>query len=236
MTVLLGTAWPISESVVQRLGWVLVHSLWQFGLVALLAGAFVRALRRRSAATRYGVLVVAMAVSLTAPVATWMLQPDNAPDRSAGRVESIPALVLDGAISRVTDTSPLASNSSIPSDPETAVPTPAQPTLNAALETPRASMPPAHANIHPTPTWPERATTALRPWLAWMVAGWGLGVVVCSLRPLLGWHMLWRLRRGGVSAASAEVLAAMRRVSKRLGLRRAVHVLQSRLAQVDTSR
>ena len=31
---------------VERLGWVLVHSLWQFALVALLAGAIVRALRR----------------------------------------------------------------------------------------------------------------------------------------------------------------------------------------------
>ena len=90
MTVLLGTAWPISESVVERLGWVLVHSLWQFALVALLAGALVRALRRRSAATRYGVLVGAMAVSLTAPVATWMLQPDNPPGRciKAGSIVS----------------------------------------------------------------------------------------------------------------------------------------------------
>src|SRR5436190_21331596 len=95
--------WPfegsISETVVERLGWVLVHSLWQFALVALLAGAWVRALRRRSATTRYGVLVVAMAVSLTAPVATWLLQPDNAPDRSAGRDEAIPARLLGRATS-----------------------------------------------------------------------------------------------------------------------------------------
>ena len=35
---------------VERLGWVLVHSLWQFALVALVAGTVVRAMRRYSAA------------------------------------------------------------------------------------------------------------------------------------------------------------------------------------------
>ena len=64
MNVLLAFAWPISESLVERLGWVLVHSLWQFALAALLASVAVRALRRRSAATRYGVLVVALAMAL----------------------------------------------------------------------------------------------------------------------------------------------------------------------------
>ena len=37
---------------VERLGWVLVHSLWQFALMALLAGVTVQAMRRRSAALR----------------------------------------------------------------------------------------------------------------------------------------------------------------------------------------
>ena len=36
-----------------RIGWVLVHSLWQFALVALLAVVLQRALQRRSATTRY---------------------------------------------------------------------------------------------------------------------------------------------------------------------------------------
>jgi hypothetical protein len=44
--------------------------------------------------------------------------------------------------------------------------------------------------------------------------------------------MLGRLRRVGVSPASPDVLAALRRVSERLGLRRTVQVLQSTLARV----
>ena len=56
----------LSGSVIERLGWVLLHSLWQFAVVGVLAGITVLALRRRSAASRYGVLVAALAVSVIA--------------------------------------------------------------------------------------------------------------------------------------------------------------------------
>ncbi len=68
---------------IERLGWVLVHSLWQFALVALLASAIVRAMRRSSSAVRYGVLVVAMAVMVVVPVATWLLLPNDSRDELA---------------------------------------------------------------------------------------------------------------------------------------------------------
>src|SRR5262249_1428895 len=47
----------------------------------------------------------------------------------------------------------------------------------------------------------------------------------------LGWHMLRRLRREG-SLVSDEVLAAANRVSELLGLRRAVQIMQSTLAEM----
>src|SRR5258708_4618166 len=58
-----------SGPVVERFGWTLVHSLWQFALVALVAGAIVRTMPRQSSAARYVVLVVAMSLSVTAPAA-----------------------------------------------------------------------------------------------------------------------------------------------------------------------
>ena len=80
--------------------------------------------------------------------------------------------------------------------------------------------------------WPDRLTAFLRPWLSWIVAGWFAGVLLCSLRPLLGWHMLWRLRRVGVSPVSDKVQASLQRVSERLRMRRAVRILHSTLAKV----
>jgi uncharacterized GH25 family protein len=54
-----------------RIGWVLVHSLWQFALVAILAIVLQRALQRRPATTRYRALLAAMFIMVTVPVATW---------------------------------------------------------------------------------------------------------------------------------------------------------------------
>src|SRR5260370_25282183 len=105
MKALLGLAWPISESMVERLGWVLVHSLWQFALVALLAGLVVRAMRRSSAAARYGVLLAAIAVLVAAPAATWMLLPGAVSDNSARREEPAPGHESNAATSARTDAS-----------------------------------------------------------------------------------------------------------------------------------
>lgn len=87
-------------------------------------------------------------------------------------------------------------------------------------------------DIQPESSWSETVKTSLRPWLAWIVAVWSLGVVVCSLRPLLGWHTLRRLQQVGVSPVSDDVLAVLRCVSAQRGLRHTVRVLQSTLAQV----
>src|SRR5208283_5498533 len=54
-----------------RIGWMLVHSLWQFALVALLIILLRRALQRCSAVTRYGALLAALAIMAAMPVATW---------------------------------------------------------------------------------------------------------------------------------------------------------------------
>ncbi|MFO1003023.1 MAG: hypothetical protein U0936_22045 [Planctomycetaceae bacterium] len=46
---------------VERLGWTLVHSLWQLAVVAILAAVLLRLLRNRSARSRYAVAVAMLA-------------------------------------------------------------------------------------------------------------------------------------------------------------------------------
>ena len=66
-------------SCVDRLGWVLVHSLWQFVLLTLGALVLQRALHRCSAVARYWALLVMMCAMALAPVATWSLLPAEPP-------------------------------------------------------------------------------------------------------------------------------------------------------------
>ncbi len=231
---------------VERLGWVLVHSLWQFALVALLAGVIARAMRRSSSAARYGALVVAMAVMIVVPLATWFVLPSNARDDLASRRALAPGLALEVATGPGADAARLAGVAKF-EDPtsddahtnDDKVSGTALAAGGARWSTPAASAVPLKATGGLTPSarqdevvWLSRFKAALHPWLTWIMAVWSLGVVVCSLRPLLGWHTLWRLKRVGVKPVSDDVLAAMRRVTERLGLRRAVTVLQSTLAQV----
>ncbi|OYW13591.1 MAG: hypothetical protein B7Z55_16560, partial [Planctomycetales bacterium 12-60-4] len=216
--------WLMSQFDVERLGWVLVHSLWQFAVVALVAGMTVRALRGKSSGLRYGILVVAMVVAVAAPIATWVLSQDDSPSPVAGRVAVTSEHSANDTANAEADSFPVESDTEfaeiiLPAD-------------LTALETRPAELVQTPAAAQPEPLWLERARMALRPWLAWIVVAWSLGVVVCSARPLFGWHVLWRLRRVGVSPVPDDVLAAMSRVSQQLGLRAAVRLLQSSLTRV----
>ena len=46
----------------ERIGWVLVHTIWQFALLAFLAVVLQRSLHHRTAATRYGALLAVMSL------------------------------------------------------------------------------------------------------------------------------------------------------------------------------
>ena len=79
----------MNPMLIERLGWVLVHSWWQFAAVAAVAGVVVRLLRRSSAAARYGVLVGVMGLMVAGPVATWVWQQAN--EREVGHANAIVA-------------------------------------------------------------------------------------------------------------------------------------------------
>ncbi|MGV3608049.1 MAG: M56 family metallopeptidase [Planctomycetaceae bacterium] len=215
--------WLVSQFDVERLGWVLLHSLWQFTLVTLLAAAVVRTLRRKSSALRYGVLVTSMTVSVTAPAVTLMLLPNDRP---------LPVPSHD-AISPMQHVHDALEGSSLPLESE--APSVEMPIAAGDLSIPElqpAEPVQSPAVRQPGPPWSERASMALRPWLAWIVVAWSLGVVICSARPLLGWRTLRRLRRVGVSPVPDEVLATLGQLSRQLGLPNTVQLLQSTLAQM----
>lgn len=233
MNALFAMELPLSEIVVERLGWVLVHSLWQFALVALLVGITMRAMRKSSAKVRYVALIIALTLTVAAPVVTVCslpalssAAPSDSGIASQNGPESLVALDESSGPSLQSD-SLAASSRHEGEQPEIMPGDSSASTRSRSQAGVRTIQPPER-----TASWSDRAATLMRPWLAWIVAVWSFGVVICSLRPLLGWHMLWRLKHVGVLPVPGEVLAAMRRVSTRLGVRYAVRVLQSTLARV----
>jgi uncharacterized protein (TIGR03435 family) len=81
-----------SEAWVERLGWTLVHFLWQGLSIALLYTAARRTMVRRSSPNaRYLLACAALAAMMAAPLVTWCLmqQPDASPG-AAYHIRSIP--------------------------------------------------------------------------------------------------------------------------------------------------
>ncbi len=85
-----------SQPWVERLGWTLVHFLWQGSLIAALYAAARKALKRGSSPnTRYLLACAALAAMLAAPLLTWSLMP--------------PSLAVADYTSRIRDVPPAAS-------------------------------------------------------------------------------------------------------------------------------
>src|SRR5437588_8933960 len=67
----------LSDTFIERLGWVLLHSVWLFALIALVVMVLERAMRRISSGARYGVFLLALAGMTLAPAATWLVLPGD---------------------------------------------------------------------------------------------------------------------------------------------------------------
>ncbi|MDB5356663.1 MAG: Regulatory sensor-transducer, BlaR1/MecR1 family, partial [Phycisphaerales bacterium] len=133
----------------QRLGWVLLHSVWEDTAIAALLALALLMMRRASAPARYAAGCVAIALMALLPALT-------------------PA-------------------------PRAAPPAPhVSPRFAAAERIGPAVAPPI---VMEEPHAPPAVSD--RPWLAWAVAAWLLGVGGLSLRHLLGWTFVQRLAREG---------------------------------------
>jgi beta-lactamase regulating signal transducer with metallopeptidase domain len=201
---------------VERLGWVLIHSLWQFLVIALVVRLLERALAgRNGASARYFVGLCGLAAMTAAPVGTWLFIPIT-PSASAGPI---------APRSTVENTDAL----SIRRTPQ---PSPA---MTGTVEPPRDVMKRSPADyslaVALSAGWTTLATH-LRPWLPILVMGWVVGMAICSLRPLVGWLTLRRLRTVGVSAVSDVLQESTRRIAARLRVWQTVSVLESTLAKM----
>lgn len=68
----------INQELAQQLSLILTHAVWQGVLVWLVLLLLMRALRHKSAAIRYTVLVSGLWLVLLCPILTWLLQTSNA--------------------------------------------------------------------------------------------------------------------------------------------------------------
>ena len=208
----------LSQPVVERVGWTLVHFVWQGAAVALLLAVALVVLRRRSANARYLACCVALAVMAACPVIT--LWSTRSPAVPAGPE----TMVLAPVSPPVQIPMPVGVLPEVPvAEPPAAVEAPASP-----LPEPITEHIPQPAR---TPWW-QRLRGLLEANLAWIVAVWAAGVIVLSVRLLWGWVRVQRMRASGTRDGCAAWQDAVGRLSERLKVSRPVQLLESSLARV----
>ncbi|MHC4180135.1 MAG: M56 family metallopeptidase, partial [Planctomycetota bacterium] len=215
---------------VYRLGWALLHSLWQIALLASIVAVLLVALRRRSANLRYLAACGALAAPFILLVATYCLVPGRpAAEAAAGsmppgspQTHSVDPVLPDAVL-------PRAALSSAP-PPEFVPSTPsAEP---GVLPLARQPSPEATPSVEPAMSLPERVSQAISPWVPWLVLAWFVGVFLLSVWHLGGWIALQRLKYLGTTAGSEPLARRLAELVERMQLGRPVRIFQSALVDV----
>lgn len=216
----------LSQPVAERVGWVLLHFLWQGAAVAALLAAALLVLRNRSPGARYLVACCALIAMLAAPVGTLALLSRSAPDAVRPSAPALPATPELPEFQGAASEAPVSAEPAGESEP------PVLP-LSAPAVLPAPPAPMAHPQ-EPVP-WKDRALLFIERNLRWLVAGWLAGVTLLAARLLADFIRVERIRRRGARPVGAALDAAASRLALKLGLRRAVLLFESTLAEVPTA-
>ncbi|MHC4400296.1 MAG: M56 family metallopeptidase [Planctomycetota bacterium] len=208
----------LNSPAIDRFGWVLVHSMWQFAGIAVATMMLVRAMRRSSANSRYAMLLLSLLAVVVVPLATWFVLSND-------RTSSL-EVVASARATETPATSPARDREPVES---TAV------GIAAIGSEPRPrdhGIAVAPANQSSLRSWWLTVERMVRPWLRVVVAAWCVGFAIFALRPLLSWYTSRRLRTADGTPAPDRVRHMLDRMTERLRLRGGIHVLQSTLVKV----
>ncbi|MCC5850396.1 MAG: M48 family metalloprotease [Verrucomicrobia bacterium] len=189
----------------QRLGWALLHFVWQGALVALGLAGLLLLLRRNSARLRWAVSCAALTLMAVLPIFTaWHVD-------VAGIVEPVAPTERSA---RTGEAGPLAG----PSTGEEilmASPVP----MGGAGEHAVASRPPAPVR--------SRFETLMSPLMPWALLGWMVGVVGMTVWHLGGWCRVRRLLHGDLRPVDPLARQCLASLLDRQPLRRTVRLMES---------
>ena len=198
---------------VQRLGWALLHSLWQGAAVSLVLILFLLLARKASPQIRYVASCGAMLAVLFLPILTFCrLQPVPEPLQPNG-VAQHEGLALSP--------SPVAGPSSAAPPPIVLI----EPVIVRQRSAPVDSV--SHAPRPAARSLWSGMIDSMQHAIPWLVLAWLCGVAGLSLWNLGGWVAIQRLKVISTGTVSEEIRDLADRLRRRVGLHRAVRLLTS---------
>ncbi len=220
-----------NSEITHRLGWVLVHFLWQGALVAAVLAGVLTALRKKSANARYAAACCAMLAMVILPAVTILFIDVPSPQTNTAVILDAPADsagIEEAAI--VADALEPGKSVTVPVLPGEIDPT----KHNCTRPLPGSEGEPFAATAAPeaAASFTTQTARALDAALPWMTLTWALGVFGLSLWHLGGWAQLQRLRRRMIEPVAPDIRLKVLQLAERIGVTRTVETLQSALVAV----
>lgn len=228
----------LEHQIIDRVGWALVHSVWQIAVIACLVAVCNRILFGKTANVRYLVACIALLAMTAAPVVTFFaVSPMDGGSEAMADARSAEDLrSRSRETSEMSKTPPEFSRTQL----QQANGLDARPRL-----TPDATDHPAVANeradgnnvgvtsdLNVIAVWQDRISSLLRPAMPAIVGVWLVGMILLSIRPLAGVWTVRRVRRVGRSDVKGNISAVVHRLCDRMGIRKAVEVAESAMLEV----
>lgn len=225
----------LESPVIESLGWALVHFLWQATLLAVLLVVVLPVLRKASSRVKYVIQCSMLLAMAACPAMTWWwiastmkpnaviavshVEPVLPNDLKSEHVEPVLEPMVTGAMGLDG-----------PIDASSIMLAPA-PAMSAV-----ASLPDQVEVLRPDQavSWNKRLRSRMAPILPWFVGAWLLGVLVLSLRLLVGWRIVQRLKRLAVTPADAAWQLRLKALAARLRVTHTVQLVESALIEVPT--
>ena len=204
-----------STEIAQRIGWTLVHSLWQFTLLAGVIQTGLILLRNRTAESRYVLACVGLTLMLVASLLTFWSPLAVSEVTKQSKVGQVAIGSEEFAVT------PQAGGLELPTEiPAEAVsPSAINPLANAAAANTLPTAPINEALPKLQPVWHAAIFT---PCLPWITLAWLTGVLLFSLRQAGGWLGVQRLRHVGISPVTLDIVSLAERLRSRMKITRPV--------------
>ena len=206
----------LPAAMVDRIGWTLVHSLWQLPLIAALFGIIVSCLRRQPANSRYLVGCFAVLLMVIVPLATFWLRGPSASSRQIWEPQNRTDVTTIQEVDPASTSDRLADGAAAREEAA------GTDTLPTRVDRPYPS----------DRSWTVRSKARIEAYLPWCVLAWLLGVSGLSIRLLGGWFIAQRLKRAGTKSTPDGWQHRLNHLATRLGLRGPIRLLESALVEV----
>ncbi|NQU19976.1 MAG: hypothetical protein HQ567_01740 [Candidatus Nealsonbacteria bacterium] len=239
----------LSSPIVYRVGWGLVHFVWQATAIAAVLAIAWPVLRRSRPGVRHGAAWAALLMMAAClPVTAWLTPAPPSADASCPRQEP-PAESRAAARTVVLSDATAFRAGAVPTG---AIPdrpghdTQAAEMIAAGTEGTSSAAPVIQGEFHGSArrrgdvvphdddSLRQRAAHLLQPALPWVVGFWLVGVVMLSTCHLGGWLRVRRLGCTGTSRASETLEAVLTRLARQMRIHRVPVLLESALAEVPT--